>query len=387
MGVRIVANDVSGGSHNIIRVRQTMAGAFEVLAATLCQRSSAFSLSNPSSTSTTSYELSKSALPTADPSATSSLRQSVLGGILGISLPSLKSREDNIDLFNEGILQDLIEQGVPDDVGMSKKGQRKLIKEEKAKRTREKTLRKLEGRQKEREEKIAAKEKRKRVAEAEENEEEFIVENPATKLFTGKSSSSSSVKKVAEGDGLFMIDTEPSDSRYSINSPAPASRSTTAATEIIYINDGDSDNDSDFSSVAGAGGRDSDVIMGGADSGDKISSGVPSKASSVGDDTQDSDEESEDDDEAVSVALRPAPTATPNGTKQLSSKAKKHAIRLARKQEKARKAKEEEIANPGAAAKAIAAAKLKKAQKAEKKAEKKAKYWAAKGEVLPPVES
>lgn len=360
-----------------------MAGAFEVLAATLCQRSSAFALSSSTPSSnlpTPSYELSKSALPTADPSATSSLRQSVLGGILGISLPSLKSREDNIELFNDGILQDLIQRGLPDDLGMSKKGQRKLVKEEKAKRTREKTLRKLEGRQKEREEKIIAKERRKRAAAEEEGE--YVVENPATKLFVGAKSSSSSKQ-----DDLFRVDTEPSDSRYSINSPAPG-RSTVASTEVIYINDGESGDDSDFSSVAGASGkgRDDDVIMGGADSGDKISSGVPSKASSVAGEEDDSDDESEeDDDDADASKARPA--ATPNGTKKLSAKAKKHQIRLVKKQEKARKAKEREIANPGAAAKASAAAKVKKAEKLERKAEKKAKYWAAKGEVLPPVES
>lgn len=80
-----------------------MAGAFEVLAATLCQRQSAFQLEK----SNYGFELSKISLPTSDPDALSSLSQSVLGCVIGISRAQIEDRENNIDLFDEGESLDL----------------------------------------------------------------------------------------------------------------------------------------------------------------------------------------------------------------------------------------------------------------------------------------
>lgn len=245
-----------------------MAGAFEVLTATLCQRASAYSLlSSSSNPSATSYELSKLVLPTSDPSALTSLTQSVLGSVIGISVAQIASRENNVDLFNEGIIQSLIAAGMEDAAaGGSKKAMKKLWKEEKAKRSRDRTLAKLESRQKEREEKNLKKLKRKERLSAGGSAEGpealgFVVDVVPQKLF----------KEVAPRAKAPSGGEDEDESRYSMTSKKSKTVQTQVDSSVTYVgNEGD---DSDFSTNDGEE-ADLDVVMGGNDSGDKISAPV-----------------------------------------------------------------------------------------------------------------
>lgn len=142
-------NDVSGGSHNILRVRQTLAGAFDVLSATLLHRVSHFS-------SATLRPLSSDSLPNSDFTSSSNPReQSVLGSIIGMSKLGIKSRLANVALFDEGILQSLLVD--KEKTSGSKKAVKKLWKAEKESKKSMRTLARLEMRMKEREEKSARK--------------------------------------------------------------------------------------------------------------------------------------------------------------------------------------------------------------------------------------
>jgi hypothetical protein len=146
-------NDVSGGSHNILRVRQTLAGAFDVLSATLLHRVSHFS-------SAALHPLSSDSLPNSDYASSSNPRaQSILGSIIGMSKLGIKSRLANVALFDEGILQSLLLD--KEKTSGSKKAVKKLWKAEKESKKSMRTLARLETRMKEREENRVRKEARK----------------------------------------------------------------------------------------------------------------------------------------------------------------------------------------------------------------------------------
>ncbi|KAK4056948.1 hypothetical protein OIO90_001848 [Microbotryomycetes sp. JL221] len=156
------SNDVSGGSHNIIRVRQTFAGAFESLTATLFERVSHFQhRSNQEKFPTT---LSNQVLPNADDNSFKNpLKSSVLGSIIGMTKSSLQERRLNIELFNSGVLQNMLQQPGGENVKIANSKLRKMmetskerkLKEEKKEKKKAKTLAKLEKRKKKKERKLA----------------------------------------------------------------------------------------------------------------------------------------------------------------------------------------------------------------------------------------
>ncbi|GAA5961733.1 hypothetical protein JCM21900_000843 [Sporobolomyces salmonicolor] len=155
-------NDVSGGSHNILRVRQTFAGGFDTLSATILHRVSLLASRRIPSV----LPLSSSALPNADSDPPSALTQSILGSIVGISSKDVKSREDNVLLWEDGALQSLIERTDANGGTLGKKALKKAQKDEKERQRREKTIAKLERKQEEqqaKEERRAARKEKKKA--------------------------------------------------------------------------------------------------------------------------------------------------------------------------------------------------------------------------------
>lgn len=256
-------NDVSGGSHNIIRVRQTLAGAFDVLAATLIHRVSHFeALRNPSV-----MPLSSHALPNSDYDAISPLSQSILGSVIGMSRAGIKGREENVRLYREGVLQNLIERSGSGTLGgTGKKAMKRLRKEEKEIKKRDKTIARLDMRKEERELKQERKDKKKKALEA----------TLAPTKAVLKDESSSPPPPVART--LFV---DPSDSRYSI---ATATLKVNPV-DIVYVG-----SDSDASSEE-EDDDDDDVVMGGS-GGDQLVGGATtkSKASSSGSESSEGDD-------------------------------------------------------------------------------------------------
>jgi hypothetical protein len=260
-----IVNDVSGGSHNIIRVRQTLAGAFEVISATLLQRVSVFSSQDRPNSSI--KPLSLSALPSCDPDARDPLSQSVLGSIIGMSRAGIRARQDNIELYADGIIQSLIAKGAKkDNVGTQKKAMKKLRKEEKLGIKQEKTLAKLTQRGVERTAKANRKERRKAEQEVIKaaNQEKKRLKKEANKAsvenqsdFVGLGGEGEDVEDDDDDDEalvartLFTESANTSDSRYSIASTANSSRAPiatgTTILEAIFVgSDYSEDNESSF---------------------------------------------------------------------------------------------------------------------------------------------
>ncbi|ORY67933.1 hypothetical protein BCR35DRAFT_294786 [Leucosporidium creatinivorum] len=267
------SNDVSGGSHNIIRVRQTLSGAYDVLAATLSHRVSHFEALHNSST----LPLNGSVLPNADIDAPTPLCQSILGAIIGMSRSGIRAREENVRLYDEGVLQALLEQsGAGGEIGgTSKKALKKLRKEEREKKKRDKTVARLEMRQEEREAKQERKERKKKELEA----------GLAPKAGASTSTSAAASTAGDDEDPGFIIDVvgetpagdpvarklfpdasaahdlaDEEESRYAIASPAPSTSASAAyksrnaisdavakakALEPIFVHGSDSDYSSD----------------------------------------------------------------------------------------------------------------------------------------------
>jgi non-canonical poly(A) RNA polymerase PAPD5/7 len=271
------ANDVSGGSHNIIRVRQTLAGAFDVLSATLCHRASHFEARrNPDF-----VPLSGDALPNADADARSPLSQSILGSIVGMSRAAVIAREDNVGLHGEGVLQQLLESSLG-----SKKAAKKLKQVAKKATQREKTISRLETRQ----EKKRMKKERKKQAAAEQaalmskqqsrantpdvadsEEEGEVVDSQGTNntvlLDPASDPSSSSSSQVGEDPPVarrLFESQEADDSRYSIGSPA-AARTNGRFENVVYVH-GTSSGEEEVSSDEG------EFTIGGGNGGDTIRS-------------------------------------------------------------------------------------------------------------------
>lgn len=225
-----------------------------------------------------------------------------------MSRSGIRSREENVRLYDEGVLQSLLEQsGAGGEIGgTSKKALKKLRKEEREKKKRYKTVARLEMRQEEREAKQERRERKKRDLEAslapkvggtststsaaastagEDDDPGFIIdvvgETPsgdpvARKLFPDASSA----------DDDFADEEE---SRYAIASPAPSTSASAAyksrnaisdavakakALEPIFVHGSDSDYSSDEGDH-----DDEDVWIGGATgdllSGPKASSKEP----------------------------------------------------------------------------------------------------------------
>ncbi|GAA5973474.1 hypothetical protein JCM11641_006482 [Rhodosporidiobolus odoratus] len=175
-------NDVSGGSHAIIRVRQTLAGGFDTLTATLLYRQSLLSTpsssassrsfrpaSSFSSSSAAAPSLSSTSLPNADSSAPSATQQSILGSIIGMTRAGVEARDANTRLHSDGVLQRLLKRSAAAGDGSTgggseggKKEQKRIRKEEKERKKKERTVARLERRMEEKEERRERKERKKR---------------------------------------------------------------------------------------------------------------------------------------------------------------------------------------------------------------------------------
>ncbi|KAM0753355.1 hypothetical protein T439DRAFT_299633 [Meredithblackwellia eburnea MCA 4105] len=270
-------NDVSGGSHNIIRVRQTLAGAFDVLTATLLHRASHFEAARDP----TCELINGDVLPNADADATSPLRQSILGAVIGMSREGIESREENVSLHEAEILQDLIEQtgGVDSLSGMSKKAMKKSLKELRDVNKRAKTVARLERRKVERQEKIA---KRQRDKESQKNS----LDDARRPSDSGPEDDALASQKVAKK--LFA---DADDSRYSIASPGPQSQPATSTNDFLYINDSEEEDDSEDSDSH----DDGDVVVGGSHGGDTLVGTPPKKKRRVEEDGNSASDSGDDD--------------------------------------------------------------------------------------------
>lgn len=141
------SNDVSGGSHNIIRVRQTIAGGFDSITATLLHRTSCFEEKRTRGSSAQVEAMVGDALPNADwEGRRNPLKQSILGSIIGMTASAIEAREENIKLYNDGILQRLLDESdnLPGAPGLSKKAMKRAKSKARDAR-KEKTKLKLEG--------------------------------------------------------------------------------------------------------------------------------------------------------------------------------------------------------------------------------------------------
>lgn len=212
-----------------------------------------------------------------------------------MSREGIQSREENIRLYDAGVLQDLLERSSSGgSIGSGKKALKRMRKEEKETARQEKTLAKLEMRNQEREKKEERKEKKKaREAESarapgavvasllglDTKAEESIVEAVAQRLFTSPKTSSS---KVVE---------EETESRYSI---ADSSRKPKAV-DVIFIESDDSSMDGGSDEEDRDGDDDDDVIIGGT-GGDQLTGGRD-------DDSSEEEEEEEDSNDEVSRHL------------------------------------------------------------------------------------
>lgn len=292
-------------------MRQTLAGAFDVLTATLLHRVSHFEASrNPNI-----VPLSGAALPNADADAPSPLCQSILGSVIGMSRSAIKAREHNVELFNEGTLQDLVSKGVPGG-GTGKKAEIRARKQAKDADQRDRTIAKLKRRQEEREQKIARKETKKR--ELEETLAPFAQSVPTPKAQS---------HTLPPADVARQLFADAEDSRYSIASPAPTSRVSKTQDKVMFVDDSDEDNSSDSHD-------DADVEIGGGLGGDLVAK--KSKAAKPGPDVillgdeYDEEEQSDSSDgsgEFAVQSLRPAAAAATStgGDTKAEKKAKSDA--------------------------------------------------------------
>lgn len=224
-----------------------------------------------------------------------------------MSRAGIRAREENIRLYNDGVLQSLLEKSRDGTElgGTSKKALKRLRKEEMEKKKRDRTIAKLEQRQEEREAKQERKHKKKRDLEA----------TLAPKV---GSTTSSGVSTPVFGTEDFIIDTvgtaprplpdDEDESRYSIASPGPgtlnaklsAAAHRKQANEALYVGG----SDSDFSSGEESQHDDGDVFIGGG-AGDVLAGSATKKRRiDDGGSSRGAGSSSDDSDEMVVQTLR-----------------------------------------------------------------------------------
>ncbi|KAM0790556.1 hypothetical protein ACM66B_004425 [Microbotryomycetes sp. NB124-2] len=313
------SNDVSGGSHNILRVRQTLGGGFDCLAATLSHRVSHFQARQDRSV----VPLSDECLPNAD-KARHPLSQSILGSIIGMSSAGLESRSANKELHDSGILQDLLDKVQQKSLGgksqvMSGKAlkraamsdQQRNKQDEKKERKKARTLARLERKKAKKEQRL----KDKQAARgSRQNSRDKGVNDSESDEDDKESDDEARVSNDEDGAAGFVIDVvgdkkasskrfapgrngddddDESESRYSIGSPQPStsvngggggnsragSRSNRVDLHNTIFVGGSSDDEGDSDGSDDDGDHDdSDVMLGGA-SGDVLMSAAAAKTS------------------------------------------------------------------------------------------------------------
>ncbi|KAH8925232.1 Nucleotidyltransferase [Atractiella rhizophila] len=99
------SNDISSGSYNIIRVRQTFAGAYDVLCASIYQLESERAAErNPGLETLQGQMIPRGASDGASHSP------SILGSIFGLSEQIIQQRNDSLELWHSGILQSMVDE-------------------------------------------------------------------------------------------------------------------------------------------------------------------------------------------------------------------------------------------------------------------------------------
>ncbi|SCV71317.1 BQ2448_2905 [Microbotryum intermedium] len=280
-------NDVSGGSHGIVRVRQTLSGGYESLTATIYQRVSVFNARRDAKEKEgrKTEELDGSFLPIAIEKGQDPLRTSILGSIIGMTSAAIEARRDNLRLYEQGVLQDLLKKVPPGGVknpmgsnpgqGLTKKQMKKLRKEVRQQDKREKTRMKLERRSDECKAKKIKKMNEKMGAGSGGAREEFVVD------VVGDRETAGNVETIdLRGEGEDDNDDE-EESRYAITSPNPQ-RPSAIPTPTVYIggsSDEDASEDDDGESSGSSEHDDQDVMLGGS-GGDVLVGALASRASS-----------------------------------------------------------------------------------------------------------
>ncbi|BGO93700.1 hypothetical protein NBRC10512_006581 [Rhodotorula toruloides] len=277
-------NDVSGGSHAILRVRQTLAGGFDTLAAWLIQRHSLLaSRSNPSLVA-----LSASALPNADSDPPSRMSQSLLGSVIGLSKHDADARDANVRLWEDGVLQRLLDRTDPNKgagAGLSKKGMKKMQQEARDREKRERTIARLERKIEEKEKKSLRRKEKKAARKAEKAAaeggevltiqplvdrsaiEDAKAKEAALEALAPHATAQDDEDDTSMGEAGFVIDTtgsrgaavsdeEESDSRYLLGVPSVATTSTSSRNVYTHVTDDSSASDDEH-------GSDGDVVLGG----------------------------------------------------------------------------------------------------------------------------
>ncbi|GAA5961449.1 hypothetical protein JCM3765_003584 [Sporobolomyces pararoseus] len=272
------SNDVSGGSHNIIRVRQTLAGGFDTLSATLLQRQSLLSSQrNPSL-----IPLSSSSLPNADSDPPSSSTRSLLGSIIGMTRGGVEARSTNVRLWDDGVLQKILDRiGTSDDpAGGSKKAIKKAMKEERERQKREKTIAKLERRMEEKEKRAARKKEKKRARmEGDQEEEELradqvvpIVDPKAVEEAKATAAKLKGLAGGADEDSGYTgssrqtemeDDEDEEESRYSLGVPAIAKKAKSPQPQKQPLYTAHTSDDDDEADGPDSSDEDNDVVLGG----------------------------------------------------------------------------------------------------------------------------
>ncbi|BGP26528.1 DNA polymerase sigma subunit [Rhodotorula toruloides] len=277
-------NDVSGGSHAILRVRQTLAGGFDTLAAWLIQRHSLLaSRTNPSLVA-----LTASALPNADSDPPSRMSQSLLGSVIGLSKHDADARDANVRLWQDGVLQRLLDRTDPNKsagAGLSKKGMKKMQQEARDREKRERTIARLERKIEEKEKKTTRRQEKKAARKAEKAAAEgsdiltiqplvdrSAIEDAKAKEAALEALAPHAMEQDDEADTSmheagFVIDTtgsrsaavsndEESDSRYLLGVPSVATTSTSSRNVYTHVTDDSSASEDEHRS-------DGDVVLGG----------------------------------------------------------------------------------------------------------------------------
>lgn len=310
-------------------MRQTLAGAYDCLTATLYHRASHLNaIRDP-----TIVPLTNDALPNADRDPLTTLSQSILGSVIGMSRSAIALRDENKTLYENGTLQEMLEKTAVAAAGGEGEGGAALGKKAiKRAMKRERELAKLERRQSEREKKEEAKqldetkkEKKARKKEKKRKREERENGTTASVDMSRTSSASTSVIPAAttsqepfsrnddiimlsdddssDDDGVQSIvtsrspvastrhsandDQDPyeSDSRYSIGTPSAShkkkkqkskSRTKSGRSDVVYVHSTSSEgerspNDDDDEDAQDDDSDDEDFVLGGH-AGDRIAS-------------------------------------------------------------------------------------------------------------------
>jgi len=231
----------------------------------------------------------------------------------------VEARSTNLRLWDDGVLQKILDRIKQNGVGTSSKSMKKAMREERDRQKREKTVAKLERRMEEKEKKALRKKEKKRARQEEaeeENDEDLQVEKVLPiadpQAIEEAQVAAASLKGLAGGradeDSEFssssrrmqddLDDEEEEGSRYSLGVPAVAKKARRASPAPLYTahtsdNDEiDSSDDEDNDVVLGGGGGDfvkfdsaqhsADESTDGSDSSDQVlQTLVPRKATNL----------------------------------------------------------------------------------------------------------